>query len=75
MQGAGERGPTTRLDIDHGAHGGARAGQAAEQSRDGVADALADELPVGLVISAGDVVRHQGGQQGVNGTQGRQGQG
>src|SRR5690606_31834282 len=56
-------------DVDHGTHGGTGTSDAAEEAGDGVANALANQFLVGVVACAGHVVRHQGCQQAVDGTE------
>ena len=59
-------------NVDHGAHGGPGAGNAADEPGDGVTDALPQELLVGVVARARHIVRHEGGEQGVDGPEHRE---
>ena len=75
MDHAGNFGVPARADIHHRAHGGAGTGDATEQARHCIADTLANQLLIGVVSGPGHVIRHQRGEQTVDGPQHSQNKG
>ncbi len=69
MNHAAELGAATALDVDDGTHGGTGTGKSAEETGNGIADALSDEFLVAVVLGLGDVVGHDGGEEGVDGSE------